>query len=495
VSLERPSAVRDTRPSVQPRPGPSARGGQTRPPQGRRPAPARVGSTVREPRSDTLSSTQGLTNARTRIVGNRTGVWADVVVLVVRVWRSFAALASRVARVASSIVTPVGWAMFVVAPASLIAGYRLGWLELIAIGFATVVLLCLAALYAVGRNAFTISLTLPHQRVAVGDEAEGRITVTNPTRRRVLGVTVEVPIGQGLAEITLPGLRGGDSVDDVFSLPTDRRGVIAVGPVRTVRGDPIGLVRRELEWTGVTDLYVHPKTVGIPSTSTGLIRDLEGNATRDLTASDISFHALREYVSGDERRHIHWKSTAKAGQYMVRQFEETRRSHLVIALSLANADFATEDEFELAVSVAASLGIRAIRDAREVTVVVSERTPEFAKRKTLAVKPLSTLTRDRLLDELAVVTFSESALAITDVARVTGEQVSGISVAFLVVGSTTRITDLRAAAAAFPPGVEAVAIVCDPESIPGMRRVADLTVLTVGYLDDLKQALAKVVTV
>ncbi len=180
---------------------------------------------------------------------------------------------------------------------------------------------------------------------------------------------------------------------------------------------------------------------------------------------------------------------------MVRQYEETRRSHLVIALSLANADFATEGEFELAVSVAASLGIRAIRDAREVTVVVSERTPEFAKRKTLAVKPLSTLTRDRLLDELAVVTFSESALAITDVARVTGEQVSGISVAFLVVGSTTRITDLRAAAAAFPPGVEAVAIVCDPESIPGMRRVADLTVLTVGYLDDLKQALAKVVTV
>lgn len=459
-----------------------------------RPRAGRTATGSRDVRADTLSSTQGLSNARTRIVGNRTGVVADLVVLLVRLGRSATTLATRVARVASGIVTPVGWVMLVVAPVSLVAGYRLGWLELVAIGFAAAVLLVLASLYAVGRSAFSISLDLPHQRVAVGDDADGRVTVRNPTRRRVLGVTVEIPVGQGLAEITLPGLRGGDSVDEVFPVPTGRRGVVPVGPVRTVRGDPIGLVRRELEWTGVTELYVHPRTIGIPSTSTGLIRDLEGNATRDLTASDISFHALREYVPGDERRHIHWKSTARAGAYMVRQFEETRRSHLVIALSLANADFATEDEFELGVSVAASLGIRAIRDAREVSVVVSERTPEFAKRKTLAVKSLSTLTRTRLLDELSLVTFSESALAITDIARVTGEQISGISVAFLVVGSTTRITDLRAAAAAFPPGVESIAIVCDPESIPGMRRVADLTVLTVGYLDDLKQSLARVVT-
>jgi uncharacterized protein (DUF58 family) len=456
--------------------------------------PSRATAAGRDQRSDTLSSTQGLTNARTRIVGDRTGVTADFVILVVRVWRVVARVLARWGRAASSVVTPVGWVMLGIAPAALAAGYALGWLELVAVGFAALVLLVLAGLYAVGRSAFRISLDLPHVRVAVGDDADGRVTVTNPTRRRVLGVTVEIPIGQGLAEISLPGLRGGDSVDDVFAVPTSRRGVIPVGPVRTVRGDPIGLVRRELEWTGVTELFVHPRTIGIPSTSTGLIRDLEGSATRDLTASDISFHALREYVPGDERRHIHWKSTAKAGAYMVRQFEETRRSHLVIALSLANADFATEEEFELAVSVSASLGIRAIRDAREVSVVVSERTPEFAKRKTLAVKSLSTLTRTRLLDELSLVTFSESALAITDVARVTGEQVSGISVAFLVVGSTTRITDLRAAAASFPPGVEAVAIVCDPETVPGMRRVADLTVLTVGYLDDLKQSLAKVAT-
>ena len=39
-----------------------------------------------------------------------------------------------------------------------------------------------------------------------------------------------------------------------------------------------------------------------PSRSTGFIRDLEGNPTKDLTTSDVSFHALREYVPGDDVR-------------------------------------------------------------------------------------------------------------------------------------------------------------------------------------------------
>ncbi|WP_084815892.1 DUF58 domain-containing protein [Frondihabitans sp. Leaf304] len=461
-----------------------------------RPGPDRArGESTRNATADSHygTSTQGLTNARTRIVGDRQGFSADIVVLIVRLGRRLALVLSRGVEVASSVVTPVGWALLVLTPACLVAGYALGWVELVTVGFALVVILILAVVTAIGRSVFTIALDLPHSRVAVGDEASGRVTVSNPTRRRVLGITVEIPIGAGLVELTLPGLRGGESVDETFEVPTNKRGVIPVGPVRTVRGDPIGLVRRELDWTDVVELFVHPRTIGIPSTSTGLIRDLEGSPTRDLSPSDISFHALREYLPGDDRRHIHWKSSARAGTYMVRQFEETRRSHIVIALSLANADFATEEEFELGVGVAASLGVRAIRDAREVSVVVSERTPEFAKRKTLAVRPLSTLTPTRLLDDLSLVAYSEAALGISDVARVTGEQVAGISVAFLVVGSTTGIGELRAAASAFPAGVETVAIVCDPETVPGLRRVADMTVLTVGYLEDLQKSLARTV--
>lgn len=145
----------------------------------------------------------------------------------------------------------------------------------------------------------------------------------------------------------------------------------------------------------------------------------------------------------------------------------------------------------MGVSVTGSLGVRAIRDARNISVVVSETTPDFAKRKVLEVRPLSTITRTRLLDDLSVVASAETALAITDVARVAAEQIAGISVAFLVCGSGATPAELRSASTKFPVGVEVVAIVCDPESIPGLRRVAGLSVLTIGYLEDLQRSLAR----
>ena len=424
-------------------------------------------------------------------MGNREGFLADAVIAVVRFSRiAGSRLEAGWAR-AAAVVTPLGWVVLIASPVSLAAGYRFGWPELIAVGYAGTVLVVIAAVYLIGRNSFTLQLTIPHHRVVVGEAATGVVAVTNPTRRRILGVKVEVPVAGGLVELALPSVARGATFSHEFTVPTQHRGVYQIGPIRTVRADPIGLVRRELIWTDVAELVVHPRTIPIPSASTGLIRDLEGNPTRDLTSSDVSFHALREYAAGDERRYIHWKSTAKTGTYMVRQFEETRRSHLVVALSIATADYANEAEFELAVSVAGSLGVRAIRDVRNLSVVTSAQTPEFAKRKTLAVRALSTLTRARLLDDLAVVQLSESTIAIGDVARVTSEQVTGISVAFLVCGSLPTPGQLRSASTQFSAGVEVVAVVCDPETVPGLRQVAGLSVLTIGYLEDLQKSLAR----
>jgi uncharacterized protein (DUF58 family) len=441
------------------------------------------------------TATEGLTNARTRLVGNRTGFVADTVIVVVRVARAVGGLVAAVVGRAAAVITPLGWVVLAAIPIALGFGYLLGWVELVVAGFAGVVLVVVAVLYLVGRNSIDIRLDVAHSRVVVGEDATGSVIVRNSGLRRTLGVTVEVPVAHGLAELVVPSLaRGGDSVQS-FAIPTRRRGVVAVGPARTVRADPIGLVRRELVWTDTSELFIHPRTIGIPSMSAGLVRDLEGTPTRDLSSADIAFHALREYQPGDERRNIHWKSTAKTGTYMVRQFEQTRRSHIVIALSLAAADYTTDDEFELAVSVAGSLGSRAIREIREVSVVVSEKTPEFAVRKVFAVRALSTRSRAKLLDELAVVEPAETAIAITDIARVAGAQVAGVSVAFLICGSATAPADLRAASTKFPAGVEVIAIVCDPDAAPRLRAAPGLSVLTIGYLDDLPKSLATVVTV
>lgn len=442
--------------------------------------------------TSTLTRTSAeLTNARARIVGEREGMLADAIVWIVRTSSVAGRAVSRVARRVGAVVTPLGWSLAAVAVLALVGGYAFGWTEAVVAGWTALALLLIATGYLAGRIAYDVGLALPANRVVVGDRAPGEVMVRNPRRRRLPGVRIEVPVGAGLAEFASPALLAGEEHTDVFVVPTTHRGVVPIGPVRTVRADPLGLLRREVVWADSLDLFVHPRTVAIPSMSTGFVRDLEGAPTRDLTASDIAFHALREYQPGDERRYIHWKSTAKTGSYMVRQFEETRRSHLLVALSLSAADYASDEEFELAVSVTGSLGVRAMLDSRTVSVVASAETPEFAKRMVLSARRLSTVNRGRLLDDLAGIGTAASALRLPELARVAVDDAAGTSIAFLVAGSTPTAAQLRAAAAHFPLGVDVVAIVCDEGAVPSLRRVADLSVLTIGFLEDLQHSLAK----
>ncbi|MFJ4297177.1 DUF58 domain-containing protein [Curtobacterium sp. NPDC089689] len=431
----------------------------------------------------------GLTNVRTRLVGDREGVAADAVVGFVQVWASAWRLVKRAWGEVSSVVTGLGWTVAVLTLVAFVAGYRFGLREVVVVGFAGALLVVVAAIALIGRSRLLIHMRLPQHRVAVGDPAGVVVTAENPGRLPSVPTTVEVPVGPGLVDVAIPAVPAKGSFEREVPVPTTRRGVLDVGPVTGVRADPVGLVRREIVWTAREQVIVHPRTIAIPSTSTGLVRDLEGQATTDLSPADIAFHAIREYLPGDDPRTIHWKSTAKSGALMVRQFEDTRRSHLVVALGVSRAEFADGDEFELAVSAAASLGTRAIRDGRDVTVVVSERTPEFAKRPVYAVQPLPTVTPTRLLDDFARVGLAEACLPIAEVSRIVGNDTAGISVAFLVVGSTVELPALRLAATRFPVGVEVVAVICEPEAQPRFLRVAGLTVMTIGYLDDLRHAL------
>lgn len=476
---------------------PSVRGGRERSARAGDSSSARTDTTGshRQQRpidEGTIAST--VTTARTRIVGERTGWAADSLVGAVRAASVARAGLLRVVESVSSVVTALGWVVAALVPVFLIAGYAWGWLELIVLGAVGAALTIVAAAYLVGGAPLRVALQPPPQRVAVGDAASAALQVSNPSRRRSLGQVVDVAVGTGVVPLSIPSLRPGAEVSRDLAVSTLRRGRLILGPARTVRADPVGMVRRERVLTPSVEIIVHPRTIDIPSTSSGLMRDLEGQTTRDLTPSDLEFHALREYVPGDDRRHIHWKSTAKTGTFMVRQYEETRRSHLVIALSIASIDFGSDDEFELAVSVAGSLGARAIRDTRDISVVVSAITPDFAQRTVMSLRPLATLTPVRLLDELAILEHGPAALGILDVARLLGDTAPGVSIAFMLVGSTVTPSRLRTAAAAFSPAVQVVALQCDPDRIPGRRRLGGFTVITVGSLPDLRRAMQGALT-
>jgi uncharacterized protein (DUF58 family) len=376
--------------------------------------------------------------------------------------------------------TPAGRSAVVTCVACWALGVRLGWAELFLVAACCGIALLIAIGFVLGKPSLDITVELDPSRVTVGQPAAGRLVATNKSRGRLRGLNVELPVGQGLATFRIPSLPGGKSHEELFIVPTDRRQVIALGPARAVRTDPLGLLRRDAIETAVAELIVHPATTPLESLVAGLQRDLEGHATRDLSTSDLAFHALRDYTPGDDRRHVHWRSTAKTGRLIVRQYQDTRRLQLAIIVDGAAASYASEDEFELAMSVAGSICERVARDSQEAYVVAASHAVSAANARRL----LDTVARGVLADD-----GQDLATLASRAARMAGDT----SVAMLITGSLIPFRALKSAAAYFGPDVRAMAIRCELQAPPGVSRSADLTVLAVRALSDLPARLSSAV--
>ena len=431
------------------------------------------------------------TNFSGRTRASKTSILVGAVVLWMRVSRTVRnGVQASVAWVGET-VTPAGWVVVAAAIVLLPLGLVLGWTELIVTGWVAVALILISLPFLAGGRAYSVNFVLPFDRIVAGSEVLGTLTVTNVSKRLELPGRVDVPIGEGLADVYVPLLRSGQVHEEQVRVPAYRRGIIDVGPVTTVRSDPLGVLGREVAWADVNRLFVHPVTVSIPSTSAGFVRDLEGNPTSDIVDSDISFHAIREYAPGDGQRHIHWKSTAKTGKLMVRQFEESRRSRLAIVLSRNAAEYASADEFEMAVSAAGSLGVRAIRDGRDLAVVASAEIPDIVRSSIRSVRSLSVVSTRTLLDELTAIEVSPHAMNVEDVCVLAAQVVPDLSIAFVVCGSTMTARRLQALALKFADNVQVVAVLCNPDEQPSFRDLAGTSVLTIGVLDDFRSLLSR----
>ena len=321
---------------------------------------------------------------------------------------------------ALGIVTPTGWACLALLVATGLAALRLGWQEARAAAAVLAVIAGTSWLWLLPRGAHRVHHELLEPRVTVGDEAIIHLSVLNPTSHPLLPARMEMPVGPGTAVFAVPTLRPAAVHERGFVLPTARRGVVTVGPVVSVSADPVGLLRRERERTRAQLVHIHPRTVRAGSTMHGLMRDVEGAVTQELSSSDVSFHALRDYVPGDDRRNIHWRTTAHTGRLMVRQFEETHRSSLLVLLDCLIDDYEVEEDFETAVSVACSLGLNAIHDGREVALATQD-------------DELSTATGLQLLDASCLVTATAEA-GCDDLARQASARHPEASVIILVTG-------------------------------------------------------------
>ena len=233
-------------------------------------------------------------------------------------------------------------------------------------------------------------------RVAVGAPAQALLRVRR-SGRFALPNSVDLELGGVPVTIALPKLSRGDQHDIRLPIDTSSLRRIDVGPVHLSHTDPLGILERRTRLSEGLSLMVHPRTVRIPAASSGLVRDLEGEASQDLSADDVAFHSLRDYQPGDDPRIVHWRTSAKHGTLLVRQFEPSRRSDTVICFTSAPEEVSRED-FELALSIVATIGIG---DAHGSPCAA--RDPQGAAAKEVGAPELDVVTRDRMLDALTEV--------------------------------------------------------------------------------------------
>ncbi len=253
-----------------------------------------------------------------------------------------------------------GLAALVIGAAAYIAGWQLGWVELMVVAAGCLLALVSAVPFVVSRSRLSLQRTVEPLRVQAGERATAVLRAVNTHRLPMRGVRVDDSAGGLLLPVEVPRLGPGAAHVTEYELPTKRRGTMQIGPAVVSRSDPAGLLRRQVAHTEAETLWVHPRWQLVHPLSAGFAKDLEGPTADDSPAGDVAFHTVRAYQHGDDPRHIHWLSSARTGDLMVRHYVDNRRPHLTVVLDPTPNTYAG-DEFETAVEVTASLLVSLLR--------------------------------------------------------------------------------------------------------------------------------------
>ena len=240
-------------------------------------------------------------------------------------------------------------------------------LRLVALMCALAVLLAIPWMLIPMRVQAAVALRPP--RAVAGEQVEIALSAVNDGKLSLWQPLVNLPVGGRDFWLRMPTLS--PAVRNSHDVLVDdlSRGVLDVGPAIAVRTDPLGLMRKTVRWCEPVELYVRPRMALLSTLGSGQVRDLEGVPSDRVSMSDLAFHALREYVPGDDLRHVHWRSSARAGELLVRQYHDTRRNHATVVLDPTPGAYRTDEEYELGVSIAASLIMCAAREEYDVSLL------------------------------------------------------------------------------------------------------------------------------
>jgi uncharacterized protein (DUF58 family) len=177
------------------------------------------------------------------------------------------------------------------------------------------------------------------------------LEVTGPARRGLPGVRLEDCGGEhGLAWF-VPQLAAGQTLRFCEPVTLPARGRYAWGPFVAASGYPFGLVQRRVTLVAGEDLVVLPR---LGRLHRGRLRRFLGpaglsaeRAPRQLhrhLSARAEFHGLRAFRSGDSPHWIHWRTSARCGELMVREFADVPAHDLIVVLDLSGDSRCSMDD-------------------------------------------------------------------------------------------------------------------------------------------------------
>jgi uncharacterized protein (DUF58 family) len=257
------------------------------------------------------------------------------------------------------VLTDRGWTAVGVGAALLVLWVALGEIELLAAGvliLAAVAVAIVMVWWSVPRVGISRRLypTLVHE----GDRATVEAIVTNRSRRALTNATLSDAVGDlGTAVFQIGSLAPGETGDAQYQIVCRPRGVYPVGPVTVTVTDAVRLASSGHVGDTVDRLIVYPKVEDLRGFPLTRGRDPSFQASRPEFAhrGGEDFYTLREYVHGDDLRRVHWPTSAKKDELMIRQLETPWQSRALVMLDIRQMSYESVDCFEKAVSGAASV--------------------------------------------------------------------------------------------------------------------------------------------
>jgi uncharacterized protein (DUF58 family) len=273
-----------------------------------------------------------------------------------------------------------------------------------------------------------------------------------------------------------------------------RRGQFTLGPMTLASGDPLGLFQLKRELEATSSIVVYPAVISLPSFVPPLGQLPGGDAVRQRThyiTTNVS--GVRDYAPGDSFSRIHWRSTARTGRLIVKEFELDPTADIWLFLDMqqevqSSLPFSTEDyedpwiailrgrkrsDIELdpateeyVVTIAASVAQHFVYRDRAVGMVT------YGQLREVLQPDRGHRQLTKILETLAMMR-AEGEIPLTQVLLSEGERL-GRGVTLVVITPSLDRTWVAAARDLARRGVRIVAIVVDPESFGGQGRAEDI---------------------